>query len=66
MNAMDDKKLTVAEVVARYNGAIKPATLANWRTANKGPAYIKIGGRVMYRLSDLVAWENSQVRETGR
>lgn len=61
-----DKRLTVDEVVARYGGAVKAATLANWRTANKGPKYIKIGGRVMYRLSDLIEWENSRVHGTGR
>ncbi len=30
--------------------------LAHWRSQGKGPAYIKVGGRVAYRGSDLNAW----------
>lgn len=34
-------------------------TLANWRSANprKGPPFIKFGRRVLYRLSDIEAYE---------
>jgi hypothetical protein len=32
---------------------IKPKTLAQWRWKKIGPDYIKIGGMVRYRLSDL-------------
>ena len=32
-------------------------TLANWRHLRKGPAYIRIGGRIIYREADLVAFE---------
>lgn len=31
-------------------------TLAIWRMKNKGPRYVKIGGRIRYRLSDVDAW----------
>jgi len=31
-------------------------TLAIWRTKDKGPRYIKTGGRIRYRLSDVDAW----------
>jgi len=34
----------------------KPKTLANWRTFNRGPAYVKIGGRVFYKQSALDKW----------
>lgn len=33
-------------------------TLENWRTKGKGPTYIKIGGKVLYRLSDIEEIEN--------
>lgn len=28
-------------------------TLANWRSAGKGPAYYTLGGRITYRLDEL-------------
>lgn len=32
-------------------------TLANWRTReHAGPAYVRIGRRVMYRRADVDAW----------
>lgn len=33
---------------------LKPATLRQWRSKNLGPLYQKLGGRVAYRLSELV------------
>ena len=35
-----------------------PRTLENWRTKGTGPAYTKIGGKVLYRLSDIEEIEN--------
>ena len=32
-------------------------TLQRWRWKGKGPAYLKLGGRVVYRLEDVEAWE---------
>lgn len=38
-------------------------TLANWRSQATGPKYVKAGGRVRYRLSDVESWLTS--REQG-
>ena len=35
---------------------IKVETLANWRFLGKGPAFIKVGGKVMYSDADVSAW----------
>ena len=35
-------------------------TLANWRCAGRGPAYIKIGDLIRYDTNDLEAWLQSQ------
>jgi hypothetical protein len=44
------------EAAARYL-TLDPATLADWRSEpGKGPAYRKIGGRVVYSVADLDAW----------
>lgn len=32
------------------------ATLANWRSAGTGPAFLKVGGRIRYRLAALDAF----------
>ena len=37
---------------------IAEQTLANWRHLRKGPAYIRIGRKIIYRETDLVAFEN--------
>ncbi|MFE2994206.1 helix-turn-helix transcriptional regulator [Nocardia sp. NPDC059246] len=50
--------LTRAEVSARTNYAEK--TLRNWASKGQGPRFSKFGGRVRYRLADVVAWENQQ------
>ena len=36
--------------------AVKASTLANWRSAGRGPAWIMVGGAVRYRVEDLVAY----------
>ena len=36
---------------------ISPRTLEQWRWQGQGPRYLKIGGRVVYRLSDIEAFE---------
>lgn len=51
------KYLTPAEVVARFEGRISPQTLSNWRNLGTGPAYLKLGGKVLYPTEKLVEWE---------
>lgn len=59
-NDNDPEYITAAELSARWKGAITARTLANWRCTGSGPRFVKIGGRVMYRLADVQAWENSR------
>ncbi|WHT20947.1 helix-turn-helix domain-containing protein [Crossiella sp. CA-258035] len=35
---------------------LEPDTLKHWRSARKGPSYVRIGGSVKYRIADLDAW----------
>ena len=46
------------------NLALSPATLADWRTQGKGPAYLKTGRRVWYPKGHVEKWMQTQVRET--
>lgn len=42
---------------------VKSKTLANWRYKGQGPAYIKAGGVVRYRLDAVAAWEREHTVE---
>jgi predicted site-specific integrase-resolvase len=39
---------------------ISPRTLERWRWQGEGPVFVKIGGRVVYRLDDIVAYEDAR------
>lgn len=40
---------------------ISPRTLEQWRWQGKGPKYLKIGARVVYRLEDVEAFESENL-----
>ena len=42
--------------------SISPRTLERWRWLGQGPRYIKIGGRVVYRIDEIEAYEAQQTR----
>lgn len=39
-----------------------PKTMERWRHQGSGPPFVKIGGKVFYRDSDLDEWVESRVR----
>ena len=41
---------------------VSPRTLERWRWLGQGPSYLKVGGRVVYRLEDVEAFEAGSVR----
>jgi hypothetical protein len=43
---------------------ISPRTLERWRWVGEGPAYLKVGGRVLYRLEDIEAHEQARLRQS--
>jgi hypothetical protein len=46
--------ITPDQAVERYG--INRGTLANLRLAKKGPSYLKVGRKVLYKVSDFEAW----------
>jgi hypothetical protein len=40
---------------------ISERTLERWRWLRQGPRYVKLGGRVAYRLEDIEAFERQQL-----
>lgn len=47
--------LNERELARRWNTS--PRTLQRWRAEDQGPAFLRIGGSVRYRLSDILAYE---------
>ena len=52
------RHLTQLALARRWR--ISTRTLERWRWLGLGPAYLKIGGRIVYRLEDVEAYEAAQ------
>lgn len=50
-------------LAARWKKSVR--TLQRWRSDGYGPAWIHIGGSVLYRESDILAFENRMRRGGG-
>ncbi|QIJ42602.1 helix-turn-helix domain-containing protein [Rhizobium leguminosarum] len=59
-----DMFLTAPEAAAYLR--ISPITLAAWRSAKRGPVYIKTGGRVLYRVAALLDYASKNERRGTR
>lgn len=57
-----DDFLTADALVARWKAQVTSATLATWRSRGNGPPFVKVGGRVLYRVTDIKAWEAKNTR----
>ncbi|UQN30450.1 helix-turn-helix transcriptional regulator [Brachybacterium kimchii] len=56
-----DGLLTAKEVADALG--LSTGTLANWRSLELGPKYVKVGGRVRYRITSLNLWVAEQERK---
>ena len=56
------KHLSQVELAARWN--LSPRTLERWRWVGIGPRFLKLGGRVTYRLADVEAFEAEHLRNS--
>ena len=59
----NDMHLNQRDLADRWR--ISARTLERWRWLKQGPAFLRIGGRVCYRLQDIVAYEEAQLRLGG-
>jgi hypothetical protein len=55
---IDDPFLTIDEAAQVLR--VSRRTLDNYRSRKKGPPYRRHGGRIVYRLSDLLAWSEQR------
>jgi predicted site-specific integrase-resolvase len=55
-------RLTQRELAERWQ--VSEACLERWRTEGRGPVYMKLIGRVVYRLEDIEAFERESLRSS--
>ncbi len=53
-----DPAAMTTDEAASYLG-LSPATMRQWRSQGRGPAYLKNGSRVTYLVHDLDAWRDA-------
>ena len=56
------RHLNQIELSLRWN--ISHRTLERWRWLGEGPSYLKVGGRVVYRLEDIERYEQEHLLGT--
>lgn len=56
----EDAFLTSMQLSQRW--CISSSTLERWRWLGVGLPYIKVGGRIRYRLADIKAYEQKELR----
>ena len=61
---MDVIHLNQKQLAVRWQ--VAEATLERWRSDRVGPDYLKICGRVMYRLVDIESFEDSSMKKVFR
>jgi hypothetical protein len=54
--------ITPDALAERWQGQVRLATLSTWRSRGLGPRFVKVGGRVLYRLADVVEYETRNTR----
>ena len=56
MNEPIESPLLDGHEAAHYLGLHNAGTLCNWRVQGVGPAYVRIGKNIRYRVADLDEW----------
>jgi hypothetical protein len=52
------------ELAGRWRISVR--TLQRWRGVGSGPAFLRLGCRIAYRLSDIESFEAAHTRDGGR
>ncbi len=59
---MNVNHITQGQLADRWG--ISRSSLERWRVEGIGPAFLKIGAKVRYRLEDIEAYERSSIRKS--
>jgi len=65
MNQESPQKIAVRDHDAAALIGVSTASLRSWRSQGRGPAYIRAGRRIVYRVSDLEAFLGANRVEPG-
>jgi hypothetical protein len=57
-------RLDQTDLARRWH--LSPRTLERWRWVGEGPPYLKVGGRVLYRLEDVEAFEEENLHSSSK
>lgn len=57
-----DNCITSAELAVRVR--VSEQTIRLWRMRGTGPKYLKLGRKILYRESDILAWEEVSTRRS--
>jgi hypothetical protein len=57
-------KTRLAQLDLSERWGISPKTLERWRVLGIGPCFLKLGGKVVYRLEDVEAYERHSLRQS--
>ena len=60
LHLIAQRHLNQIELARRWR--ISERTLERWRWERHGPPYLRVDGRVCYRLEDILAYEAAQLR----
>ena len=55
-----DHYLTQDELASRWR--LSPRTLERWRRQDRGPAWVRLPGRVLYHVEDVRDYERAQLQ----
>lgn len=58
-----DELWPIAETSTRTK--IPVATLRDWRARGRGPRSFRLGGKIMYKASDVMRWIDEQYAASG-
>jgi hypothetical protein len=42
--------------------SLSPRTLERWRWLKQGPPFLRVGGRILYRVEDIEVFERARLR----
>lgn len=59
---MSIKHLNQAQLAARWG--VSQATLERWRSKGIGPVFLKLPGRVIYRIEDIESYEAEHLHKS--
>ena len=61
-NGAAARHLNQHDLATRWRMSVR--TLERWRSQRQGPPFLRLGGRIVYALSDVEAFEQAQRQET--